>query len=107
KAKRIPDNPLDELRVPGSSQVSEDHRYLTMLEVNELAEAMPDRFKALVWTGVLAGMRPGEIYGLRRSAILPSEDLLPWRIQVRETVIESGGRVATGKPKADSGRVIS
>ena len=72
---RIATNPA--MSVPLPSEPTQAATILSQLEVNQLAEAMPDQYKALVLAGAYAGLRWGEAAGLTRASI----DVLRSRIR--------------------------
>jgi integrase len=70
--------------------------HLSQSEVEQLVEAMPDRYKAMVLVGAYAGLRWGEAAGLTRANI----DVLRSRIAVASTAVEVRGHVTLGhEPK--------
>ena len=73
----------------------------TVAEVDAVAEAVPERFKAMVLLAAWCALRFGELSALRRDRV----DLLHAEVIVSETVTElaSGERLA-GPPKTDAGR---
>lgn len=65
-------------------------------EVELLAAAMPDRYRALVLVGAYAGLRWGEDAGLKRANV----DVLRSRTRVVTTAVEVRGHVSLGnEPK--------
>src|SRR5262249_28154140 len=52
--------------------------------VHKLADTVPDRYRALIYTAALAGLRWGELAGLRRRRV----DLLHGTIRVAEQLLE-------------------
>lgn len=68
-----------------------------------LAEAVPDRFRALVLTAATAGLRWGELAGLRVQRI----DMLRREIDVVETLVElANGDFMFGPPKTKASRAV-
>ena len=61
-------NPATLLYTPRECTRSE-HRTMTLEEVNKACKELPLRERLIVKFAVLAGMRPGEIFGLRRGQI--------------------------------------
>lgn len=60
----IPESPCRRVGLPRVS--SGERRYLTPQEVEALASAMDDRYRALVYVGAYLGLRWGELGGLKR-----------------------------------------
>jgi integrase len=75
-------------------------RFLSPAEVGSLADAIHPRYRALVLVGAYAGLRIGELAGLRRSRV----DALHGRVDVAEVCVEVAGRVHFGPPKTRAGR---
>lgn len=73
-------------------------------EVWALAEAMPDRWRALVLTSAFAGLRVGELLGLQRRDI----NLEAKTITVERQIVEVDGVQVEGPPKTAAGiRTVS
>jgi integrase len=88
--------------VKGAGQERAPERKVPSLEtVEAIAAAVGDRYRALVYTAALAGLRAGELSGLERRHI----DLVHRTITVEQQaqVIVGQGRVL-GPPKSDAGR---
>lgn len=76
-------------------------RFLSQSEVDRLAEAMPDRYRALVLAGAYAGLRWGEAAGMTRRNV----DVLRSRLRVVSTAVEVRGHVTLGQePKTRRSR---
>lgn len=75
-------------------------RFLTPAEVDRLADAIGDDWRAFVYVGALCGLRAGELFGLRWSDV----DLAAGELVVRETATEADGRLVIGEPKTAAGR---
>jgi integrase len=90
------------LKAPVALQVKPKRReFLTKDELTTVADEVPERFRAVVLTGGLAGLRFEEITGLRRDRILAPVDLVPsWRIRVDQVIVEVGGRLYPQVPKS-------
>jgi integrase len=71
-----------------------------MDEVHALANTINPKYKALVYTGALAGLRPGELAALN----LDNLDLKNLRLTVTHTAIELNGTVTFGPPKTAAAR---
>jgi integrase len=59
----IPTSPCVDIKLPGKRPDAAT-RLLTTGQVVALADAMPDRYRAVVLTGAATGLRPGELFGL-------------------------------------------
>lgn len=91
---RLMTNPA--AKVPLPSERAKAPRYLSQTEVEELVEAMPDRYRALVLVGAFGGLRWGEAAGLTRASV----DVRRSRIIVTSTAVEIGGKITLGnEPK--------
>src|SRR5215213_4215377 len=75
-------------------------RVATVAQVAALAEAIHPRFRALVLVAAYAGLRWGELVGLRVKRV----DLLHGRITVAEQANEIDGQFTWGPPKTEAGR---
>ena len=84
-------NPATGIEMP-SARVEREPRVLTDEEVSKLADAVPDRYYALVWMLAETGARPGELLALRVKN-------LNGAVRIAEAMAEVGGRRITGTPK--------
>lgn len=89
-------------RIEGAGKEDSPERDIAALPmIFALADAMPVRYRALVLVATLAGLRRGELAGLRRESI----DLEACAIRVIETTAElDGGRLVAETPKSRAGR---
>jgi integrase len=71
-----------------------------MAETDALADAIDRRWRAMVLLAYWCSLRIGELRGLRRRDI----DLLHGWVDVRDQVVDIGGRFVIGPPKTDAGR---
>jgi integrase len=94
----IPRSPSEGVKLPRIERT--EMRFLTAEEVTGLADATGDRNRVLVLTAAYAGLRWGEIGGLRVSRL----DLLRRRLTVVETLSEVRGRVMFSEPKTAASR---
>lgn len=79
-------------------------RYLTAAELEHLAEAVPQHYRALILTLGYGGLRWAEAAGLKRSRL----NLLQANLEVVGSLVEVKGRLIYGEPKtATSRRSIS
>lgn len=78
-----------------------ERRPLTAAEVVALADAMPDQYRAAVYLAAWSGLRPGEVFALRRGDL----DVIAATVTVTRTLVEIPGQpVAYGPPKSAAGR---
>lgn len=91
-------NPLQGVKPPRVEP--EPMRFLTHEEVATLAAAIDARYRALVYVAAYAGLRAGELIGLRRSHI----DLLRRTITVVEQVQYIDRHYVVSAPKSAAGR---
>jgi integrase len=96
-AEAIARNPAT--RVPTPRIEQERPWVLTMDEVDALAEAVPDRYRALVLLAAYGSLRWSELVALRVDRLSPSRD----RVRVVEKIVESG-RLIRGEPKTKRSR---
>jgi integrase len=95
---RIARNPAHGVRVEKSAQ--RDPRFLSEDEVRAVAGEVPPRFRALVWTLALAGLRIGEASALRVKNVTDTS------IRVVEASPEVAGRKITGPTKTGVSRTV-
>jgi len=88
-------------RVRGAGTVKRKHQpvVLTRAELEELAEAMPPKHRALTLLAGLCALRFGETAALRRSDV----DLDKGTVTVARAVVTVHGKKIIGKPKTDAG----
>ncbi len=78
-----------------------EQRFISLAELYDLAAALPDRYRALVLTAGLAGLRQGELFALRRADV----DLLHATVAVRrKRLLLASGAVVEDGPKTTAGR---
>jgi integrase len=95
---RIARNPAHGVRIAPAP--GREPRFLTEAEVGAIAEEVPDRYRALVWTLALSGLRIGEAAALRVKHIEGDT------IRVLESSAEVGGRKVTGPTKNGKSRTV-
>ncbi|MEE1651781.1 site-specific integrase [Brachybacterium sp. J144] len=99
----IPSNPC---KVKGAATVQHAERLpLTPEQVSALAEAVPARFRAAVLVAAWSGLRPGELFALRRADV----DAAARTVTVRRAMVDMpGAPVSYGPPKTRAGaRTVS
>jgi integrase len=89
-------------RIRGASaDAAAERPVLTVEQVFAVAERMPERLRALVLLATFAGLRFGELVGLRRGDL----DLDAGWVRVRRSVAEmADGRLVVKEPKTAAGR---
>jgi integrase len=97
--ERIARNPC-RIRRAGAEHHREQ-RFATMAELLELTRATPERYRAMVLTAGLAGLRQGELLALRQGDV----DLAAGVIFVRRKRQQlDSGEVIEGPPKSEAGK---
>lgn len=95
---RIARNPAERLDLPRLERG--EPRFLTPGQVDQLADAIHPRYRALIVLGAYGGLRLGEMLALRRARV----DLLRARVEVLATLVEVSGRLTENAPKTRAGR---
>ncbi len=97
---RIARNPVHGVRV--ATSVRRNPRFFSETEVAAIADEVPNRYRALVWTLALSGLRIGEASALRVGNL----DLKKRTIRVVESSAEVAGRKITGATKTGKDRTV-
>lgn len=103
-AKMVASNPCDTVRPPKLTR--DEPNFLTVEQVDALADAMPERYRALVYVGAYGGLRFGELCGLRRSNVDGNKvtvvEQLSWRngVMFREPPKTSSSRRTVPLPSS-------
>ena len=85
----------------GGSERHPEQRFASLAELYDLAAAVPGRYRALVLTAGLGGLRQGELFALRRADV----DLPGSRVVVRRKRLRlASGEVIEGTPKSEAGK---
>lgn len=100
KSSRLGRNVTEQTELPTIER--REQRFLTPAEVSRLDDAIDPRYRALVLVGAYGGLRPGEMYALRRSRV----DLLAGTVEVAETLTEVSGHLHFGPPKTRAGHRV-
>jgi integrase len=88
-------------RIKGAGQTRPAERPIASIaEVEALSKSVNERFKLMVVLAYWCSLRLGELRALRRSDI----DVLHGWIEVREQIVDVGGRLVSGPPKTEAGR---
>jgi integrase len=100
KHAKAPSTFLDDVTLPERSHG--EARFLTPSQIATLADSVPPRYRALVLTGAIAGLRWGELVGLKTARL----NLLarPATIQVAEQLTEVNGHFSIAPPKTRQSR---
>jgi len=97
-AELIQRSPCRSVKLPKLTQ--SERRPLSAEDVAALADAVDERYRAMVWVAALLGLRWGEAAGLRVGRL----DLLAATVTVAEIVTRDRyGRPVTGPPKSVAG----
>ena len=98
----IPFNPADDVRVPRARTRDTDERIISRPDLrNRLLPVVPERYRGIVATAAGAGLRWGEVAGLRTDVL----DLDAARLSVIRTVVEVSGNTSFKSfPKSRAGR---
>jgi integrase len=83
-----------------ASDGTSEMRIATVEQVAAIAEQLPPRYRALVLVAAFAGLRWGELVGLRRKRV----DLERGTVTVAEQLVEVNGAFSVGPPKSAAGR---
>ena len=94
-------NPVDHVEAPRHRSKERESYDAAQLAVF-FAAARGERLEAMFRLGVLATMRPGEIFALRWDDV----DLEAGTIDIRHSLENDGGKLAIAPAKADSGRRV-
>lgn len=80
----------------------------SLAQVQAIAQAMPERYRAMVLVAGYGGLRFGELIALTREDIQIGEPGEPPRVVVSKQLVRVGGRWVEGDPKSAAGhRVIA
>lgn len=96
--ERIAVNPCH-IRGAGVTRRARKIRPASLVELEALTAAMPERYRAMVMLSSWCGLRFGEVTELRRKDL----DLTNGVIHVRRGVVRSGGQTVIGSPKSSAG----
>lgn len=94
----IPTNPCH-IRGAGAARRVHKIRPASLVEIEALVTAMPDRLKVMTLLAAWLGLRFGELVELRRKDV----DLTSMRVHVRRGAVRADGKVVIGTPKSAAG----
>jgi len=97
KAGLVPSNRAEGVDLP--KVVREEQKFLTVSEIDQLADAIDPRYRTLVLVGAYGGLRRGELFALRRGKV----DLMKRHLDVVEASAEVNGHHVFGPPKSRAG----
>jgi integrase len=100
EAGYLPRNPCT-VKGAGIERVAE-MRHASIPQLHQFADAVPDRYRALILLAGYGGLRWAELVGLRRHHV----DLAGARVQVVEQAAEVAGKIIVSPPKTDAGRRV-
>lgn len=95
-AKILSTNPCDSVRPPKLTK--DEPNFLTIEQIDALADAMPERYRAFVLVGAYGGFRFGELCGLRRGNVDGN------KVKIVEQLSWRDGRALREPPKTLSSR---
>jgi integrase len=90
-------NPAERVPLPRIERI--EMQFLTPSQIWTLADAMDNRYRALVLTAAYTGLRIGELAALRNSKL----DLNTRQLTVTETLVEVRGQLIFNPPKTSRG----
>jgi integrase len=85
----------------GGVEHHDERRFATMAELLELAGAVPERYRAMILTAGLAGLRQGELLALRRGDIGLRAGVIKVR-RMRQQL--DSGEIIENEPKSEAGK---
>lgn len=97
RAGLIASNPAAHVRLPRIE--AREMRFLTPEEIGRLADTIDRRYRAAIIVAAFAGLRAGELFGLRAGRVDP----LRQQIHVAEIVTHVRGHLYVGPPKTRAG----
>jgi integrase len=98
----IPRSPCRGIELPRERHSDEMH-FLTPEQVNDLASAIDERYRALIYTAAYGGLRAGELTALKGPRLNP----LARTLEVVESMAEVQGRLELGPTKTGRRRTIA
>lgn len=92
-------------RVEGGGSVKRTSRTSlpTAVQVHDLADAMPDKYRVMTLLAAWCGLRFGELTALEASDIVTDDDGNPIVVTVSKAVVRVDGEYVVGSPKSDAG----
>lgn len=93
-------SPCRGVRLPAEAEDKEEVRFLEPGELDRLAAAVPEAYRALIYVAGVLGLRWSECVGLRVDAV----DLLKRMLTVKETMSEVNGKLVSAPTKTKASR---
>ncbi len=91
-------SPCRGIRLPAGKPA--EKRVITPEDLHRLADAVGERWRAMIYLAGFMGLRFGEIAAFR----LADLDLDQGRITINKTLVEINGRLEVGQPKTSAGK---
>lgn len=85
----------------GGVEHHDEQRFATMVELLELARAVPERYRAMILTAGLAGLRQGELLALRRRDVDLRAGVI--KVRLKRQQLDSG-EIIENEPKSEAGK---
>lgn len=107
KAGYIKDNPALDLTVPYGAKPKKEAKFLDVQDAMKaltLSASMGGHYETVIWLGLLAGLRKGEMAGLRYENIFIDDGMS--ELHIVETRVAAGGKVFEKDPKSEAGRRV-
>jgi integrase len=98
----IPRTPCLGISLPKETS-HQEMQFLDHAQVARLADAIDERYRALIFTAAYTGLRWGELAGLRIDRV----NLLRGSVDVVEAMTETNGHLATAPTKTGARRTVS
>jgi integrase len=100
--------PCRDIKLPVTREGEDDAtqaQFLTPEQVDDLANAIGDRYRAMVYTAAYSGLRAGELLALKPGALTLGD--LGGSIAITGAVREVGGRLVPGRTKTRQKRDVA
>jgi len=107
KAGYIKSNPASDLTVPYGAKPKAEAKFLDIQGATKalaLSASMGGHYETVIWLGLLAGLRKGELAGLRYENVKIDNGTL--ELHILETRVAAGGKIYAKDPKSEAGRRV-
>jgi integrase len=101
RAGRLRVNPAAGLPLPRPRSI--EQRYLTPAQIDALATAVPERYRAAILLAAYGGLRASELWGLKRGRV----NVLRGRVDVAEAMVEVPGGLECTSPTNHQRRTVA